>query len=82
MLAMLRREWERARAASATAPANGAAQPENLSSVRRVAREVLAQVQLQIFLYLSQPAMWHTFSWLLILTTAKSLDGRHVSGCN
>lgn len=49
---MLRREWERARAASATARGNGAAQPENLSSVRRVAREVLAQVQLHIFLLL------------------------------
>jgi hypothetical protein len=47
---MLRQEWERARAASATARADGAAQPDNLSSVRRVAREVLAQVHLQTFL--------------------------------
>ncbi len=45
MLTLLRREWDRARAGSAQARASGgAAQPENLTSVRRVAREVLAQV--------------------------------------
>ena len=45
MLTLLRREWDRARAGSAQArAAGGAMQPENLTSVRRVAREVLAQV--------------------------------------
>ena len=42
MLGLLRREWDRAREGSPQARAAG--QPENLTSVRRVAREVLAQV--------------------------------------
>ncbi|CAL5218572.1 g265 [Coccomyxa viridis] len=49
MLTLLRREWDRARAGSAQArAAGGAAQPENLTSVRRVAREVLAQLDSRI----------------------------------
>lgn len=51
MLTLLRREWDRARAGSAQArAAGGPAQPENLTSVRRVAREVLAQVTSLILL--------------------------------
>ena len=42
MLGLLRREWDRAREGSPQGRAAG--QPENLTSVRRVAREVLAQV--------------------------------------
>ena len=52
MLTLLRREWDRARAGSAQARASGgAAQPENLTSVRRVAREVLAQVNKVVSVY-------------------------------
>lgn len=48
MLSLLRREWDRARAGGVQARAGGGSvQPENLTSVRRVAREVLAQVSSQ-----------------------------------
>ena len=54
MLTLLRREWDRARAGSARAgPAGAPAQPESLTSVRRVAREVLAQASSHICLWYS-----------------------------
>ena len=68
MLTLLRREWDRARAGSAQArAAGGATQPENLTSVRRVAREVLAQVTAL------DPSIWHLFCTTICVQAGTAL---------